>query len=92
MTKVFLIAITMFWADAMDTPLQDSVEIKWLDGQPLYFMSVEECGKLVTIVKFKRRLYYGNIFGNNNCNATCRNRNHRTNFCMCIKLCIKKLK
>ena len=45
MTKVFLIAITMFWADAMDTPLQDSVEIKWLDGQPLYFMSVEECGK-----------------------------------------------
>ena len=47
MTKVFLIAITMFWADAMDTPLQDSVEIKWLDGQPLYFMSVEEYGKSV---------------------------------------------
>ena len=44
MTNVFIIAIVMFWADAKDTPLNDSVEIKWLDGKPLYFMTPEECG------------------------------------------------
>ena len=45
MTKVFIIAIVMFWADPTATPENNAIEIKWLDGQPLYFMSVEECGK-----------------------------------------------
>ena len=45
MTKVFLIAIVMFWADASETPATDSVEIKFLDGKPLYFLTIEECTK-----------------------------------------------
>ena len=50
MTNVFIIAIVMFWADAKDTPLNDSVEIKWLDGKPLYFMTPEECGAYLEIL------------------------------------------
>ena len=44
MSKVFIIAIVMWWANPIDTPTNDSVEIKWLDGKPLYFETVEECG------------------------------------------------
>jgi len=44
MNKVFIIAIVMWWADPTATPVNDSVEIKWLDGAPLYFMSRQECG------------------------------------------------
>ena len=44
MTKVFIIAIVMWWADPIATPVNDSVEIKWLDGKPLYFETIDECG------------------------------------------------
>ena len=43
MTKVFIIAIVMWWADPTAPPVNDSVEIKWLDGKPLYFETVEAC-------------------------------------------------
>jgi len=43
MTKVFIIAIVMWWADMTQTPLNDSVEIKYLHGEPLYFLTEEEC-------------------------------------------------
>tara|TARA_R100000231_G_scaffold138786_2_gene118044 strand:+ start:3735 stop:3989 length:255 start_codon:yes stop_codon:yes gene_type:complete len=43
MTKVFIIAIIMWWADITQTPLNDSVEVKWLHGEPLYFLTEEEC-------------------------------------------------
>ena len=41
---VFIIAIVMWWADPTSTPINDSVEIKFLDGKPLYFMTKKECG------------------------------------------------
>ena len=43
MTKVFIIAIVMWWADMTQTPVNDSIEVKWLDGKPLYFLTEEEC-------------------------------------------------
>ena len=43
MSKVFIIAIVMWWADPTATPTNDSVEIKFLDGKPLYFMTEKEC-------------------------------------------------
>ena len=43
MTKVFIIAIVMWWADMTQTPFNDSVEVKWLHGEPLYFLTEEEC-------------------------------------------------
>ena len=43
MSKVFIIAIVMWWADMTQTPLNDSVEIKYLHGEPLYFMTEQEC-------------------------------------------------
>ena len=44
MTKVFIIAIVMWWGDPAMIPENDSVEVKWLDGKPLYFMTEKECG------------------------------------------------
>ena len=44
MTKVFIIAIVMFWADPTATPENNAIEIKWLDGKPLYFETIEACG------------------------------------------------
>ena len=44
MTKVFIIAIVMWWADPAMIPENDSVEIKYLHGKPLYFMTEKECG------------------------------------------------
>ena len=43
MTKVFIIAIVMWWADMTQTPLNDAVEVKYLHGEPLYFLTEEEC-------------------------------------------------
>ena len=43
MTKVFIIAIVMWWADMTQTPLNDAVEVKYLHGKPLYFLTEEEC-------------------------------------------------
>ena len=43
MTKVFIIAIVMFWADASQTPTEDSVEITHKHGLPLYFLTQQEC-------------------------------------------------
>ena len=43
MTKVFIIAIVMFWADASQTPTEDSVEITHKHGLPLYFATQQEC-------------------------------------------------
>ena len=47
MSKIFIIAIVMWWADPSATPVNDAVEIKWLDGKPLYFMTEEECSNHV---------------------------------------------
>tara|TARA_Y100001938_G_C7928278_1_gene348025 strand:- start:8 stop:265 length:258 start_codon:yes stop_codon:yes gene_type:complete len=44
MTKVFIIAIVMWWSDPILTPSNDSVEITHLHGKPLYFETIEECG------------------------------------------------
>ena len=43
MTKVFIIAIVMFWADASQTPTEDSVEITHKHVLPLYFLTQQEC-------------------------------------------------
>ena len=43
MTKVFIIAIVMWWADPTQIPENDSVEITHLHGQPLYFETQQEC-------------------------------------------------
>ena len=43
MTKVFIIAIVMWWSDMTQTPLNDAVEVKYLHGEPLYFLTEEEC-------------------------------------------------
>ena len=45
MTEVFIIAIVMWWSDPTATPLNDSIEISFLDGKPLYFETEKECGK-----------------------------------------------
>ncbi len=44
MDKVFIIAIVMWWADATQTPFNDSIEVTHLHGQPLYFKTEQECG------------------------------------------------
>tara|TARA_Y100001937_G_C7034272_1_gene291539 strand:+ start:103 stop:360 length:258 start_codon:yes stop_codon:yes gene_type:complete len=44
MTKIFVIAIVMWWADPTTTPANDSVEITHLHGQPLYFKTIKDCG------------------------------------------------
>ena len=44
MDKVFIIAIVMWWADATQTPFNDSIEVTHLHGLPLYFKTEEECG------------------------------------------------
>ena len=43
MTKVFIIAIVMWWADITETPVNDSLEISHLDGELLYFRTEGEC-------------------------------------------------
>tara|TARA_Y100000816_G_scaffold140188_1_gene99295 strand:- start:240 stop:497 length:258 start_codon:yes stop_codon:yes gene_type:complete len=43
MTKVFIIAIVMWWADPTATPTKDSVEITHKHGLPLYFATQQEC-------------------------------------------------
>ena len=43
MTKVFIIAIVMWWADITETPVDDSLEISHLDGELLYFRTEGEC-------------------------------------------------
>ena len=43
MTKVFIIAIVMWWADPPATPTKDSVEITHKHGLPLYFATQQEC-------------------------------------------------
>jgi len=46
-TKVFIIAIVMWWADPINTPSNDSVEITHLHGKPLYFKTIKDCTKHV---------------------------------------------
>ena len=43
MFKVFVIAIVMSWANIDDTPYSDSIEIKYLNGNLLYFHTKAEC-------------------------------------------------
>ena len=41
--KIFVIAIVMWWANPLEKPIDDSVEIHTYQGKPLYFHTLEEC-------------------------------------------------
>ena len=41
--KVFVIAIIMWWANPLEKPLDDSVEIRTYQGKPLTFDTLDEC-------------------------------------------------
>lgn len=43
MSKVFLIAIVMSWANIDDVPHEDSITIEYLNGNLLYFNTQAEC-------------------------------------------------
>lgn len=43
MSKVFLIAIVMSWANIDHVPNEDSIIIKYLNGNLLYFNTQAEC-------------------------------------------------
>ena len=43
MIEVFIIAIVMWWGDHLAQPLNDSVKIETLHGNPLYFETQQEC-------------------------------------------------
>ena len=42
MTKVFIIAIVMWWSDATQTPLENAIEVTHLHGLPLHFQTEQE--------------------------------------------------